>query len=172
METSRSDQDYTDLIAALVDPQPADEYRNPIDLFREAAEAIEALVKERDELKHEMHARELHHFEEEQRSAGLAAVIEALVESSERLINSHDQEWVEIEASAWDRYLNGTADALREHDAALIESLFDGVIYSWHSSYGLTVWDNEAHYDAGTPRPKPIKDWLRDRARQVREGEA
>ena len=61
---------------------------------------------------------------------------------------------------------------VRNHDAALIESLFDGVIFSWHSSYGLTVWDNEAHRDAGTPRPKPIKDWLRDRARQVREGEA
>ncbi|EIC09131.1 hypothetical protein OR221_0839 [Microbacterium laevaniformans OR221] len=63
-------------------------------------------------------------------------------------------------------------ELVRAHDAALIESLFDEVIFSWHSSYGLTVWENESHYDEGTPRPKPIKDWLRERARQVREGEA
>lgn len=61
---------------------------------------------------------------------------------------------------------------VRAHDAALIESLFDEVIFAWHSHDGLTVWENESHYDEGTPRPKPIKDWLRERARQVREGEA
>lgn len=43
----------------------------------------------------------------------LAAVIEALVENSERLINSRDEEWVDIDALLWDRYLSNPADALR-----------------------------------------------------------
>ena len=41
-------------------------------------DSYNSVVAERDELKREMHARELHHFEEEQKSAGLAAEVERL----------------------------------------------------------------------------------------------
>ena len=96
---SRSDQNYTDLIAdARVWPRDGVS-KGP--LINALADAIEALVKERDQAirdldagfaesdhlsakyyqrmraaEREMHARELHHFEEEQKSAGLAAVVE------------------------------------------------------------------------------------------------
>ena len=96
---SRPDQDYTDLIAdARVWPRDGVS-KGP--LINALADAIEALVKERDQAirdldagfaesdhlsakyyqrmraaEREMHARELHHFEEEQKSAGLAAVVE------------------------------------------------------------------------------------------------
>jgi hypothetical protein len=76
-------------------------------------DALDAAERERDEALREMHARELHHFEEEQKSAELAAVIDALVENSLRIEGSPIP-WIEIDAQVWDRYLSGTpADALR-----------------------------------------------------------
>lgn len=42
-------------------------------------DALDAAERERDDAIREMHARELHHFEEEQKSAELAAVIEKAI---------------------------------------------------------------------------------------------
>lgn len=184
--------DYTDLIDELrsfeqahrVQSRPfasvgRPDHEEQAERYKRAADTTEALVEERDGLKREMHARELHHFEEEQKSAGLAAVIEKVREARAGHPSCDVHPGANVVKCGWknavldiDTALDAApADALREHDAALIESLFDEVIFSWHSSYGLTVWENESHYDEGTPRPKPIKDWLRERARQVREGE-
>lgn len=111
----------------------------------------------------EMHARELHHFEEEQKSAGLAAVIEKMHSAGERLINSRGDEWVEIDAPEWDQILStAPADALREHDAALIESL------------AARAPERRVAVGGGWTAlvSSPCADWLRERARQVQEGEA
>ena len=108
----------------------------------------------------EMHARELHHFEEEQKSAGLAAVIEKAQQAGEVTGYSHHKEPV---MKALD---TAPADALREHDAALIESLADdrGVDASEDHDDEWWVGYRQAQ--------REIVHWLTERARQVREGEA
>lgn len=123
-EMSRPDQDYTDLIAdARVWPRDGVSKRP---LINALADAIEALVKERDNAirdldarfehsdhlsakyyqrmraaEREMHARELHHFEEEQKSAGLAAVIEKvknLLAEASRFREADVDTWVNAHA--------------------------------------------------------------------------
>ena len=61
------------------------------------------------------------------------------------------------------------ADALRAHDAALIESLADEVDLPGSTATGYYGSEQVAGYrDA----ERDIEAWLRERARQVREGEA
>lgn len=71
----------------------------------------------------EMHARELHHFEEEQKSAGLAAIVEKV-----RGVIGAEIGW-ESPAILIDRiqWALGTApaDALREHDRQVAERAWD-----------------------------------------------
>ena len=97
----------------------------------------------------EMHARELHLFEEEQRSVGFAAQLAKL----SRLVGDGAPHWV------LRRHISATpADALREHDAELIEGLADT-----YASGRLTgVFAGRDDY---------TRAWLRERARQVREGD-
>lgn len=61
------------------------------------------------------------------------------------------------------------ADALREHDAALIESLADGVDLPGSTAAGYYGSEQVAGYREAE---RDIEAWLRERARQVREGEA
>ena len=94
-------------------------------LINALADAIEALVKERDEL---------------------AAVIEkAKLAPAQRVPNA-----VGLSGTVGDVLREAPADVLREHDAALIESLADEEV----------------------PAAVEARRWLRERARQVREGEA
>lgn len=118
------DRDYTTLIAdARVWPRDGVS-KGP--LINALADAIESLVKERDQAirdldagfaesdhlsakyyqrmraaEREMHARELHHFEEEQKSAGLAAVIEKvknLLAEASRFREADVDTWVNAHA--------------------------------------------------------------------------
>lgn len=113
-------------------------------MLTRAADTIDALVKE-------MHARELHLFEEEQTSAGLAAVVEKV----RLMVENEGDKFRPIAARLGSILSSAPADALAEHDAALIESLAE----AWD-------WDHIPH---AAPR---VRFWLSDRARQVREGEA
>lgn len=54
-------------------PRP---YTSPMYLIGSLTDALEAAIKERDDAVREMHARELHHFEEEQKSARAQACID------------------------------------------------------------------------------------------------
>lgn len=127
-------------------------------LLHRLADVIEALVKERDEL---------------------AAVIEKMHSAGDRLINSRGDEWVEIDAPEWDQILSTTpADALREHDAALIESLADEAEaererIAESTPDPFTGLGRERSQNLGGQRELQRRtSWLRERARQVREGEA
>ena len=129
--------EYTELIAELRD---GPDFQDAIDpgRIREAADAIEALVKERDEL---------------------AAVIEKVG----LIVDYHPDSTVSFQVS---NALAAPADALREHDAALIESLADdrGVDASEDHDDEWWVGYRQAQ--------REIIHWLTERARQVREGEA
>ena len=107
-----------------------------------AADTIDALVKE-------MHARELHHFEEEQNAAGLAAVVEKVREWSERWPDDPKADFQSLLS-----ILSTTpADALAEHDARLIEGLAE-------------KWD----WDAVPAAAPPVRFWLESQASLIREG--
>lgn len=107
------------------------------DTMRRAAATIDALVKE-------MHARELHHFEEEQRSVGFAAQLAKL----SRLVGDGAPHWV------LRRHISAVpADALAEHDARLIEGLAE-------------KWD----WDAVPAAAPPVRFWLESQASLIREG--
>ena len=114
-------------------------------MLTRAADTINALVKE-------MHARELHHFEEEQKSAELAAVVEKVRGIANAPYSGSS--WADLSTTLRHdikRALStAPADALAEHDAALIESL-------------AVAGYRDAERD--------IEAWLRERARQVREGD-
>lgn len=125
-------------------------------MLTRAADTIDALVKE-------MHARELHHFEEEQKSAGLAAEVgrlrlvhagqARLAMSAVFLADTDDDEGVQAFRAEW----------VKEHDARLIEELADTIAQGWRVDLDR-LW-----------KPKQNElwvAWLRERARQVREGEA
>ena len=104
-------------------------------LVNALADAIEALVKERDEL--------------------AAVIYGAQVEADYLTVHGVLGSGARVK-----RILStAPADALREHDAALIESLAD---------------DMEGGFNRETLNleRRQIKRWLRERARQVREGEA
>ena len=81
------------------------------------------------------------------------------VASEPRFVNGVDREIMDILSAA-------PADALREHDAALIESLADdrGVDASEDHDDEWWVGYRQAQ--------REIIHWLTERARQVREGEA
>lgn len=155
METTRLfEQDNTDIVSDLRRITGGSAVTS---VTARAADVIEALVKERDELKREMHARELHHFEEEQRSAGLAAEVERLrlvhagqsrlALSAVFMADVDDDEGVQAFYREW----------VRNHDAALIESLIAHI-----DATPAVTWSGNAG----------AKARLTDRARQVREGEA
>ena len=117
-----------------------------------AADAIEALVKERDEL---------------------AAVIEkAKLAPVQRVPNA-----VGLSGTVADVLREAPADVLREHDAALIESLADHLdrhfqdIPAWTEAYLEGVRTDEWMGGAVRMTTGAVR-WLRERARQVREGEA
>ena len=131
-------------------------------LATRAADTIDALVKE-------MQARELHHFEEEQKSAGLAAEVERLrlvhagqarlAMSAVFLADTDDDAGVQAFRAEW----------VKEHDAALIESLADEVDLPG----SIATWDYSREQVAGyRDAERDIEAWLHERARQVREGEA
>ena len=101
---------------------------------------IEALVKERDDLKREMHARELHHFEEEQKSAGLAAVIEKVRFAVNDPKYGRDAEWVAMNVRG--ALSTAPADALREHDRVVAERAWEA-----GARWGAFVFGNDASVD-------------------------
>ena len=112
-----------------------------------AADTIDALVKERDEL---------------------AAVIDTAKDDL-------DGAWVSADGTPLGEFLLEVhralsavpADVLREHDAALIESLADGVDLPGSTATGYYSSEQVAGYrDA----ERDIEAWLQERARQVREG--
>lgn len=157
-----------------------------------AADAIEAIVKERDRAirdldagfaesdhlsakyyqqmraaERDMHARELHHFEEEQKSAGLAAEVERLrlvhagqarlALSAVFMADVDDDEGVQEFYREW----------VRNHDAALIESLADD-----RGVDACEDHDDDEWWMGYRQAQREIIHWLTERARQVREGEA
>lgn len=134
-----------------------------------ASDAIEALVKERDELK----------FDYAKKGRALARMGQRYTEAEadrQATIRERDElaaviYGAQVEAdyltvhgvlgsgARVKRILStAPADALREHDAALIESLAD---------------DMEGGFNRETLNleRRQIKRWLRERARQVREGQ-
>ena len=131
-----------------------------------AADTIDALVKERDQAirdldagfaesdhlsakyyqrmraaEREMHARELHHFEEEQKSAGLAAVVEKV-----RGVIGAEIGWespaVLIDRIQW-ALSTAPTDALAEHDRQVAER-------AWDEGYG-------SDEECGVPRRNPYR---------------
>lgn len=126
-------------------------------------DSYNSVVAERDELKREMHARELHHFEEEQKSAELAAEVERLrlvhagqsrlALSAVFMADVDDDEGVQAFRAEW----------VRNHDAALIESLAD----AWSEWETFTASDGHRSIRQHGLSPN---DWLRARAQQIREG--
>ena len=113
----------------------------------------------------EMHARELHHFEEEQKSAELAAEVERLrlvhagqsrlALSAVFMADVDDDEGVQAFRAEW----------VRNHDAALIESLAD----AWSEWETFTASDGHRSIRQHGLSPN---DWLRARAQQIREERA
>lgn len=89
-------------------------------------ERLEQAERERDDLKREMHARELHHFEEEQKSAGLAAVVEKVRFAVNDPKYGRDAEWVAMNVRG--ALSTAPADALREHDRVVAERAWDEAI--------------------------------------------
>lgn len=166
-------------------------------LVERLTDAIEALVKERDQAirdldagfaesdhlsakyyqrmraaEREMHARELHHFEEEQKSAGLAAEVERLrlvhagqprlALSAVFMADVDDDEGVQAFYREW----------VRNHDAALIESLAEARIPFSQAVSGSTDPKHVPTMHTRFAIDHVGRSWLRERARQVREGEA
>lgn len=140
---NRSEQDYADLIAdARVWPRDGVS-KGP--LINALADAIEALVKERDALAAEVERLKLVHVGQ----ARLAMLAVYLVDvDGDEGTQAFYREWV------------------RNHDAALIESLADdrGVDASEDHDDEWWVGYRQAQ--------REIVHWLTERARQVREGEA
>ena len=139
---SRPDQNYTDLIAdARVWPRDGVS-KGP--LINALADAIEALVKERDEL---------------------AAVVEKV-----RGVIGAEIGWespaILIDRIQW-ALSTAPADALAEHDAALIESLADDRGVDASEDH-----DDDEWWVGYRQAQREIIHWLTKRARQVREGEA
>ena len=142
---NRSDQDYADLIAdARVWPRDGVS-KGP--LINALADAIEALVKERDDL---------------------AAVVEKVREVSTGYIDQpgRGDYYIGMEAAGEgiiEALSTAAADAIREHDAALIESLAD----EWSEWETFTASDGHRSIRQHGLSPN---DWLRARAQQIREG--
>ena len=117
---------------------------------REAiADAIEALVKERDDL---------------------AAVVEKVREVSTGYIDQpgYGDYYIGMEAAGegiLGALSTAAADAIREHDAALIESLAD----EWSEWETFTASDGHRSIRQHGLSPN---DWLRARAQQIREERA
>jgi len=86
METTphRSEQNYTEIVSDLRRITGGTAVTS---VTARAADVIEALVEERDELKREMHARELHHFESEK------LPIDAGIDPDAAVATPQDTEW-------------------------------------------------------------------------------
>ena len=139
--------DYTDLVAdARVWPRDGVS-KGP--LINALADAIEALVKERDDL---------------------AAVVEKVREVSTGYIDQpgRGDYYIGMEAAGegiLEALSTAAADAIREHDAALIESLAD----AWSEWETFTASDGHRSIRQHGLSPN---DWLRARAQQIREERA
>lgn len=163
--------DYTTLIAKL-DRAHRMSCSDPDDPTREtfysmARFAIEALVKERDELAEQLKTadRQFTRLKESSGKADARAVELAGVIDTAK--DDLDGAWVSADGTPLGEFLlevhralSATpVDALAEHDAELIEGLADT-----YASGRLTgVFAGRDDY---------TRAWLRERARQVREGEA
>ena len=62
-------------------------------MIHSLANALESVATERDAAIKEMHARELHHFEEEQKSAELRAIIDEALAEEERCTETETRMW-------------------------------------------------------------------------------
>lgn len=126
---ARTARDYFGPLTVLVRDQPpitdpvgitlhlVSEYRREMEQEADIADArVAAAERERADLRREMHDRELHHFEEEQRSAGLAAVIEKI--GLWRVTDGSEGTLRHILSAA-------PADALAEHDRLVAERTWD-----------------------------------------------
>ena len=123
-----------------------------MDRAADTIDALELAVNIQDRMAENYAAVELQRLE-------LAAVIEKVG----RIVDYHPDSTVSFQVS---NALAAPADALREHDAALIESLADdrGVDASEDHDDEWWVGYRQAQ--------REIIHWLTERARQVREGEA
>lgn len=91
-------------------------------------DSYNSVVAERDELKREMHARELHHFEEEQKSAGLAAVVEKVREACDTwwpVGGEYGDVFVVDRDDVLNALSTAPATALAEHDRQVAERAWD-----------------------------------------------
>ena len=130
-------------------------------MIREAEARVEALVKERDELKLAVNIQDRmaeNYATVELQRLELAAVIEKVG----RIVDYHPDSTVSFQVS---NALAAPADALREHDAALIESLAD----EWSEWETFTASDG---YRSIRQHGLSPNDWLRARAQQIREERA
>lgn len=172
------DRDYTTLIAdARVWPRDGVS-KGP--LINALADAIEALVKERDELKLAVNIQDRmaeNYAAVELQRLELAAEVERLklvhvgqarlAMLAVYLADVDDDEGTQAFYQEW----------VRAHDAALIESLADYLdrnfqdIPAWSEAYREGVRTDEWMRGAVRMTTGAVR-WLRERARQVREGEA
>lgn len=170
--------DYADLIAdARVWPRDGVS-KGP--LINALADAIEALVKERDELKLAVNIQDRmaeNYAAVELQRLELAAEVERLklvhvgqarlAMLAVYLADVDDDEGTQAFYQEW----------VRAHDAALIESLADYLdrnfqdIPAWSEAYREGVRTDEWMRGAVRMTTGAVR-WLRERARQVREGEA
>ena len=154
--------DDTDLVAAL--RAAGEDFREQVTdwpIFDRAADALEALAKERDELKLAVNIQDRmaeNYAAVELQRLELAAVIEKVG----RIVDYHPDSTVSFQVS---NALAAPADALREHDAALIESLAD----EWSEWETFTASDGHRSIRQHGLSPN---DWLRARAQQIREERA
>lgn len=108
-------------------------FANLYNVAESLIDALTAVSAERDAAIREMHARELHHFEEEQKSAGLEAVIERVRNYAESIPRHRDRDvnpalsersWLTARDVLY-QLEAVPADVLRERDAAVLERLAD-----------------------------------------------
>ena len=122
-----------------------------MDRAADAIDALELAVNIQDRMAENYAAVELQRLE-------LAAVIEKVG----RIVDYHPDSTVSFQVS---NALAAPADALREHDAALIESLAD----EWSEWETFTASDGHRSIRQHGLSPN---DWLRARAQQIREERA
>ena len=122
-----------------------------MDRAADAIDALELAVNIQDRMAENYAAVELQRLE-------LAAVIEKVG----RIVDYHPDSTVSFQVS---NALAAPADALREHDAALIESLAD----EWSEWETFTASDG---YRSIRQHGLSPNDWLRARAQQIREERA
>lgn len=135
-------------------------------LMLRAADTIDALVKENTSLEQRIRSTEQERDALMKERDALSAVVEKvknLVAEAGRFGEADVDSWVNVYALKKVLY-TAPADALREHDAALIESLAD----EWSEWETFTASDGHTSIRQHGLSPD---DWLRERARLIREGD-